>query len=104
MTEPGRQVDRTLAEGDEVAGFELLHVPGPRRGVAYWRESDGVLVIGDVLNNMDVLTGVRGLREPKWFLTPDPAENRRSVRRLAALRAATSCCSVTDRPCVTQAS
>ena len=86
MTGPGRRVDRTLAEGDEVAGFRVLHVPGHSAGhVAYWRESDGVLVIGDVLNNMDVLTGVRGLREPKWFLTPDPAENRRSVRRLAAL-------------------
>jgi glyoxylase-like metal-dependent hydrolase (beta-lactamase superfamily II) len=53
--------------------------------VSLWRESDGVLVLGDVLNNMDVLTGLPGLREPKPYLTPDPAENRRSIRKLAAL-------------------
>jgi hydroxyacylglutathione hydrolase len=87
MTGPGRRVDRRLREGDEVAGFRVLEVPGHSAGhLAYWRESDRVLILGDVLNNMDTMTGLRGLHEPKWFLTPDPAENRRSARRLAALR------------------
>ena len=85
-TGPGHPVDRRLREGDEVAGFTVLDVPGHSAGhVAYWRESDRVLVLGDVLNNMDVITGRRGLREPKWFFTPDPARNRESIRRLAAL-------------------
>jgi glyoxylase-like metal-dependent hydrolase (beta-lactamase superfamily II) len=83
---PGHPVARRLVEGDEVAGFEVLHVPGHSPGhVAYWRESDRVLVLGDVLNNMDVATGIRGLREPKRVFTPDPARNRSSARRLAAL-------------------
>ena len=83
---PARHVDRHLREGDEVAGFQVLDVPGHSPGhIAYWRESDRVLVLGDVLNNMDVLTGLPGLREPKPYLTPDPAENRRSIRKLAAL-------------------
>jgi glyoxylase-like metal-dependent hydrolase (beta-lactamase superfamily II) len=83
---PGRRVDRLLHEGDEVAGFRVLDTPGHSAGhVSYWRESDRVLVLGDVLNNMDVLTGLPGLREPKTYLTPDPAENRRSIRKLAAL-------------------
>ena len=83
---PGRRVDRVLREGDEVAGFKVLDSPGHSAGhVSYWRESDGVLVLGDVLNNMDVITAVPGLHEPKPFLTPDPAENRRSVHKLAAL-------------------
>jgi hydroxyacylglutathione hydrolase len=86
MTGPGHHVDRKLREGDEVAGFKVLDVPGHSAGhVAYWRESDGVLVLGDVLNNIDVLTGIPGLHDPKPFLTPDPAENRRSARKLAAL-------------------
>ena len=86
MSGPGHPVDRKLREGDEVAGFEVLDVPGHSAGhVAYWRESDGVLILGDVLNNMDVLTGIPGLREPKRFLTPDPAENRRSAKRLGPL-------------------
>ena len=66
FTGPGRGVDRALR-------------------VVLWRESDGVLVLGDVLTNMDVMTGLPGLHEPKPYLTPDPAENRRSIRRVAAL-------------------
>ena len=89
MTGPGRRVDRRLREGDDVAGFRVLDVPGHSAGhVAYWRESDRVLIVGDVLTNMDTMTGIRGLHEPKWFLTPDPEENRRSARRVAALRPA----------------
>jgi hydroxyacylglutathione hydrolase len=85
-TGPGHPVDRRLREGDTVAGFTVLEVPGHSAGhVAFWRESDRVVVLGDVLNNMDVMTGIPGLREPKWFFTPDPARNRESIRRLAAL-------------------
>lgn len=92
MTGPGRPVDRRLREGDEVAGFRVLDVPGHSAGhVAYWRESDRVLVLGDVLSNMDTLTGIRGLHEPKTFFTPDPARNRESARRLAALEPALVC-------------
>jgi hydroxyacylglutathione hydrolase len=83
---PGRKVDRTLREGDEVAGFKVLDVPGHSPGhVAFWRESDGVLILGDVLNNLNIVTGARGLHEPPWFVSTDPAENRRSARRLAQL-------------------
>jgi hydroxyacylglutathione hydrolase len=83
---PGRKVDRVLREGDEIAGFKVLDVPGHSPGhVAYWRESDGVLILGDVLNNVNIVTGTRGLHEPPWFVSTDPAENRRSARRLAQL-------------------
>jgi hydroxyacylglutathione hydrolase len=83
---PARHVDRHLSEGDEVAGFKVLDVPGHSPGhIAYWRESDRVLILGDVLNNMDVVTGVPGLKDPKPFFTNDPALNRRSAKRLGAL-------------------
>jgi hydroxyacylglutathione hydrolase len=83
---PGRNVDRSLREGDEVAGFRVIDVPGHTPGhVAYWRESDGVLILGDVLNNVNVTTGVPGLNDPKPYLTADPVENRRSARKLAPL-------------------
>lgn len=89
MTGPGHRVDRRLRDGDEVAGFRVLDTPGHSAGhVAYWRESDRTLIAGDVLNNMDVLTGIPGLREPKRFLTPDPAANRDSARRLGELEPA----------------
>lgn len=83
---PGRNVDRVLREGDEVAGFSVLDVPGHSPGhVAFWRDRDGVLILGDVINDMDILTGVPGLHEPPLFVAADPEENRRSARRLAAL-------------------
>jgi hydroxyacylglutathione hydrolase len=89
---PPHPVDRRLREGDELAGFEVLDVPGHSAGhVAFWRASDRVLVLGDVLTNVDTITGVPGLHEPRWFFTPDPARNRESARRLAALEPALVC-------------
>ncbi|MGI8661573.1 MAG: MBL fold metallo-hydrolase [Thermoleophilaceae bacterium] len=89
---PGRAVDRRLFEGDQMVGFQVLETPGHSCGhIALWRESDRVLVLGDVLNNMDVFTGVPGLREPKAILTPDPAANRASARRLGELEPSLVC-------------
>jgi glyoxylase-like metal-dependent hydrolase (beta-lactamase superfamily II) len=86
FTGPGRKVDRPLSEGDEVGGFKVIDTPGHTAGhVVFWRESDGVLVVGDVLNNMNIWTGIPGLHEPKPYLTPDPAENRRSAKKLGPL-------------------
>ena len=83
---PGHPVDRHLREGDEVGGFKVLDVPGHSAGhIAFWRESDGVLILGDVLTNIDQLTGLPGLHEPKSYLTPDPEQNRRSAKRFAEL-------------------
>jgi glyoxylase-like metal-dependent hydrolase (beta-lactamase superfamily II) len=91
-TGPPHPVARALTEGDQVAGFTVLDVPGHSPGhVAYWRESDRVLILGDVLNNMNVITGVPGLHEPPPMFTPDPARNRESARRLAALEPALAC-------------
>jgi glyoxylase-like metal-dependent hydrolase (beta-lactamase superfamily II) len=87
FTGPGHPVDRALREGDEVAGFTVLDVPGHSAGhIALWRESDRVLVLGDVLCNMDTLTMWPGLRLPKDYFTPDPARNRASAKRLGELR------------------
>ena len=86
FTGPGHKVDRPLREGDEVAGFRVLDTPGHSAGhVVFWRASDGVLVLGDVLANMNIWTGLPGLHEPPPYLTPDPAENRRAARKLRSL-------------------
>jgi hydroxyacylglutathione hydrolase len=80
-------VARSLHEGDELGhGFVVLDTPGHSEGhVAFWRERDRTLVLGDVLFNMSLLTTVPGLREPPAILTRDPRRNRESARRLAAL-------------------
>jgi hydroxyacylglutathione hydrolase len=80
-------VERRLREGDEVAGFTVLDTPGHSPGhVAYWREADRTLILGDVLFNLSLPTLKPGLREPYRALTPDPPRNRDSARRLATLR------------------
>jgi hydroxyacylglutathione hydrolase len=86
---PPQSVQRRLREGDDVAGFTVLEVPGHSAGhIALWRESDRVLVCGDVFLNMHFLTTRPGLHEPPKPLTTDPARNRESARRLAALEPA----------------
>jgi hydroxyacylglutathione hydrolase len=83
---PPHKVDRVLHEGDEVAGFRVVHAPGHAPGeVIFWRESDRVAICGDVIRNISYLTLRARLDEPPADLTPDPAENRRSIRKLADL-------------------
>ena len=89
---PGHPVSRVLREGDEVAGFTVLDTPGHSAGhISLWRESDRTLICGDVFTNMDTITGLPGLHEPKAFFTPDPAQNRQSMRRLAELGPELAC-------------
>lgn len=74
-------VTKGLKEGDEVAGFTVLDVPGHSPGhIALWRDRDGVLICGDVFFR------VFGVSGPPNFLTWDREQNRESMRRLAELR------------------
>jgi glyoxylase-like metal-dependent hydrolase (beta-lactamase superfamily II) len=84
---PGVSVARDLNEGDELsAGFTVLDTPGHSPGhQSYWRASDRVLVLGDVLFGQHPLLGIPGLHEPPTVFTVDPALNRESIRRVAAL-------------------
>lgn len=83
---PPHPVARQLREGDAVADFVVLETPGHTPGhLSLWRESDRTLILGDVLANQHPITGRVGLIEPLRQFTPDPAENRRSARRIAAL-------------------
>ena len=86
---PPHPVDRILEEGDEVAGFRVVHAPGHARGeVIFFRESDRVAICGDVIRNMSYATALPRIKEPPAIFTYDPAENRRSIRKLADLEPA----------------
>jgi len=83
---PPHKVDRVLNEGDEVAGFRVVHAPGHARGeVIFFRDCDRVAICGDVIRNMSYATGRPMIAEPPAIFTYDPAENRRSIRKLADL-------------------
>lgn len=84
---PGHPVERTLHEGDVVAGFAVIETPGHTRGhISLWRESDRVVVLGDVASYRNPLALSPGLRASSRLFSHDPDENRRSLRKIAALR------------------
>ena len=82
-----------LREGDEIAGFKVIHAPGHTPGaVIYFRAPDGVAIVGDVVNNNHPLTqSTPHLREPPWWFSIDPAQNRESIRKLWALQPKVVC-------------
>ncbi len=87
MGGPGHPVAKRLKEGDFVGGFTVVDTPGHSPGhVSYWRERDRVLIAGDVVFNMSIMTGASGLRQPPKPFTVDAARNRESARKLASLR------------------
>jgi glyoxylase-like metal-dependent hydrolase (beta-lactamase superfamily II) len=89
---PSHPVARTLGNGDMVGGFAVIETPGHTPGhLAFWRESDRVLILGDVLFHRNPMTLRKGLAEPFRFATFDPSMNRTSARRLAALDPAVVC-------------
>lgn len=84
---PAVPVARRLREGDEVGGFTVIDAPGHSPGqIAYWRESDRVLVCGDVWFGMDFKTFKPTLRAPFDMVTYDIPQNRRSMQKLADLK------------------
>jgi hydroxyacylglutathione hydrolase len=83
---PPHRVDRVLHEGDEVAGFRVIHAPGHSPGeVIYFRDSDRVAICGDVIRNLNYATLRPEIKEPPEAFNVDTAENRRSIRKLAEL-------------------
>jgi hydroxyacylglutathione hydrolase len=85
-------VARELAEGERVAGFEVLAFPGHTPGmIGLWRESDRTVVCADVMRSMNLVTGLPQLGEMPKIFTYDLPESRRSIQKLAALEASTIC-------------
>jgi hydroxyacylglutathione hydrolase len=85
-------VTRVLEEGDVVAGFEVLEVPGHSPGaLAFWRHRDRVLICGDVLANFGLYPTRPRLVLAPAALSSDYQENRRSAARLAELRPRLAC-------------
>ena len=92
----------TVIEGDEVAGFRVLHFPGHAPGlIGLWRESDRVAIVSDVVYLVDsarlkpLPEGEASVPHPAWAW--DHAKAKESVRRLAALEPKVVCTGH-DRP------
>lgn len=88
----GHKVDRTIIENDEIGNFRVVETPGHSAGhISLFRERDGVLIIGDVATNMNVITTATGLRLPPNMFTSDQRRNIQSLQKLAKLNPAIIC-------------
>lgn len=84
---PGHPVTRLLHEGDRLGGFEVIATPGHSPGhLSFWRETDRVLIVGDTVRNISFATLRQMLGLPPDMFTVNPAQNRDSARKLAALK------------------
>jgi hydroxyacylglutathione hydrolase len=84
------KIDGTVSEGDEIAGFTVMHFPGHAPGlIGLWRESDRVALVSDVVYLVDSARlkplphGEASVPHPAWAW--DHQKAKESVRRLAAL-------------------
>jgi glyoxylase-like metal-dependent hydrolase (beta-lactamase superfamily II)/predicted ester cyclase len=86
------EIAGTVEEGDEVAGFRVVHLPGHAPGlIGLWRESDRLALVSDCFYTLDPQTGVHGHpRVPHAAFNLDTEQARASIRKLAELRPATA--------------
>jgi hydroxyacylglutathione hydrolase len=77
----------TVAEGDDVAGFHVIDVPGHAPGlIALFREADRVALVSDLVYTLDVQSGRKGgPRVPHPAFDLDVELARASIRKLAEL-------------------
>ena len=88
----GYKVSRILKEGDMVGGFTVIETPGHSSGhISFFREKDGVLIVGDTLVNMNLLTTITGLHEPPGLFTLDKEQNRKSILKLHSFKPSILC-------------
>jgi glyoxylase-like metal-dependent hydrolase (beta-lactamase superfamily II)/predicted ester cyclase len=81
------QVAGTVDEGDEVAGFKVINLPGHAPGlIGLFRESDRLALTSDCFYTVDPRTGIKGPpRVPHPAFDLDVEEARGSIRKLAEL-------------------
>jgi len=80
-------IEGTVAEGDEIAGFRVVHLRGHAPGlIALFREEDRLALCSDAIYTLDPETGIwGGARIPHPAFDFDVEQARDSIRRLAAL-------------------
>ena len=81
------EIAGTVAEGEDVSGFRVVHIPGHAPGlIALFRERDGIALTSDCFYSLDIQTGRYGPpRVPHAAFNLDTEQARASLRKLAAL-------------------
>jgi hydroxyacylglutathione hydrolase len=81
------EIAGTVAEGDQIAGFEVIELPGHAPGlIGLLRRSDGLALVSDCFYTLDPQTGIKGrARIPHPAYNIDTPQASRSIAKLAAL-------------------
>jgi hydroxyacylglutathione hydrolase len=83
------EIAGTVAEGEELAGFTVVHIPGHAPGmIALWRESDRLALSSDCFYTIDMWGRDSEPRLPERIYNFDTDQARASIRKLAALEPA----------------
>jgi steroid delta-isomerase-like uncharacterized protein len=80
----------TVEEGQEIAGFKVIDLPGHAPGlIGLFRESDRLALVSDCVYTLDIQTGIKGhVRVPNAAFNIDTEQARASIRKLAELEPA----------------
>ena len=83
------QIAGTVSEGDEIAGFRVIHLPGHSPGlIALWRESDRLALVSDLIYMIDMFGRDSPPHVPVATYNYDTEQARASIRKLAELEPA----------------
>jgi glyoxylase-like metal-dependent hydrolase (beta-lactamase superfamily II)/predicted ester cyclase len=85
------EIAGTVAEGDEIAAFRVIELPGHAPGlIGLWRERDRLALVSDCFYTLDLRTGLKAsARVPHPSTNFSTEQAAESIRKLAALRPAT---------------
>ena len=77
----------TVSEGDEVAGFRVVELPGHAPGlIGLFRDSDRLALVSDCFYTLDPQTGLKNAAHvPHPAFDSDIEQARASIRKLAGL-------------------
>jgi hydroxyacylglutathione hydrolase len=79
----------TVQDGEEIAGFRVVHIPGHAPGlIALWRESDRLALVSDCFYTTDMWGRHCRPKLPEEMFNFDTEQARASLRKLAALEPA----------------
>jgi glyoxylase-like metal-dependent hydrolase (beta-lactamase superfamily II)/ketosteroid isomerase-like protein len=83
------RISGTVAEGDEVAGFKVIDLPGHAPGqIGLWRESDRLALVSDCFYTLDIWGRDSEAHIPFPIYNYDTEQARASIRKLAEMEPA----------------
>jgi glyoxylase-like metal-dependent hydrolase (beta-lactamase superfamily II) len=83
------EVAQTVSEGDDIAGFRVIDLPGHAPGqIGLWRESDRLALVSDCFYTVDMFGRHVAPQVPAEAYNFDTEQARASIRKLADLEPA----------------